>query len=314
VPSQISKDKIVTKVADFLDRFSTVLVCEVKDLPADYIHSIRKELRTIQSEVVCGKTTVITKAISLYMARDKAMAKAHTKESLTKLSDCIQNMHIFIIFTNSDVGKVTGITNKFIVEKQARSGAISPIEVILKAGPTGMDSSQIEYFQALKIQTKVIKNQLEIITDSKILVVGQKITLSEINLMKKFNIKPYKHMVQIRHILMNGKIYGADILKINDEYLQARVLAAIQNVAAFSMQAGLPNKASVTHVIANAFKNVMGLSSATGVNVKQISAAVAVAAVAPVKVEAKKEEKKAPKKVEPEPEEEEEGGFMDMFA
>jgi len=89
------------------------------------------------------------------MARDKAMAKAHTKESLTKLSDCIQNMHIFIIFTNSDVGKVTGITNKFIVEKQARSGAISPIEVILKAGPTGMDSSQIEYFQALKIQTKV---------------------------------------------------------------------------------------------------------------------------------------------------------------
>ena len=134
--------------------------------------------------------------------------------------------------------------------------------------------------------------------------------------MKKFNIKPYKHMVQIRNILMNGKIYGADILKINDEYLQARVLAAIQNVTAFSMQAGIPNKASVTHVIANAFKNIMGLSSASGVNVKQISAtvAVAVAAVAPVKVEAKKEEKKAPKKVEPEPEEEEEGGFMDMFA
>ena len=113
---------------------------------------------------------------------------------------------------------------------------------------------------------------------------------------------------------MNGKIYGADILKINDEYLQARVLAAIQNVTAFSMQAGIPNKASVTHVIANAFKNIMGLSSASGVNVKQISATVAVAAVAPVKVEAKKEEKKAPKKVEPEPEEEEEGGFMDMFA
>ena len=59
MPSQISKDKIVIKVADFLDRFSTVLVCEVKDLPADYIHSIRKELRTIQSEVVCGKTVII---------------------------------------------------------------------------------------------------------------------------------------------------------------------------------------------------------------------------------------------------------------
>lgn len=61
-----------------------------------------------------------------------------------------------IVFTSNDVSKVTQITKKYQVEKQAKVGSISPIEVILKAGPTGMDSSQIEMFQALKIQTKVI--------------------------------------------------------------------------------------------------------------------------------------------------------------
>jgi len=79
-----------------------------------------------------------------------------------------------IIFTNQDLGKITDITSKFLVEKQAKVGAVSPIEVTLQAGSTGMDSSQIEYFQALKIPTKVIKNQLEIITATKILIVGQK--------------------------------------------------------------------------------------------------------------------------------------------
>jgi large subunit ribosomal protein LP0 len=60
-----------------------------------------------------------------------------------------------IIFTNQDIGTITKITSKYKIEKQAKSGAISPIEVTLKAGPTGMDSSMIELFQALKIQTKV---------------------------------------------------------------------------------------------------------------------------------------------------------------
>jgi large subunit ribosomal protein LP0 len=64
-------------------------------------------------------------------------------------------MQVLMIFTNCELSKVTDITKKFIVEKQAKAGAISPINVTLPAGPTGMDSSQIEYFQALKIQTKV---------------------------------------------------------------------------------------------------------------------------------------------------------------
>ena len=51
-----------------------------------------------------------------------------------------------------------------------------------------------------------MRSQLEIVTSTKILTVGQKITLSEINLMKKFNIKPYKHQVQIEHILLNEKL------------------------------------------------------------------------------------------------------------
>jgi large subunit ribosomal protein LP0 len=222
-------------------------------------------------------------------------------------------MQTLIIFTNEEVSKVTDITSKFFVEKQAKTGAISPIEVTLQAGSTGMDSSQIEYFQALKIPTKVIKNQLEIVTSTKILTIGQKITMSEINLMKKFNIKPYKHFVQIMYIYMNGKVYDSAILKITNDYMKEKLTAGIRNVAAFSVATSITTKASAPHVISAAFRNILGLSLATGVEIAQAKNLVA-ASSAPAKEETKKEAKKEEKKKEPEPEPEEDiGGFGDIF-
>ena len=60
MPKQESKVKIYTKIHSFLDKYKQLLVCEIKDLPADMIHRIRKLLRDINSEVVCGKTVIIS--------------------------------------------------------------------------------------------------------------------------------------------------------------------------------------------------------------------------------------------------------------
>jgi large subunit ribosomal protein LP0 len=288
-----------------------IIVCEIKDLPADMVHRIRKDLRTINSEVVCGKTTVMNKAITTYIKAGD-FPSFHTIEGLTALNDKICNLQCLLIFTNEEVGKVTDITSKFIVEKQARIGSISPIEVIIPAGPTGMDSSQIEYFQALKIPTKVIKNQLEIVTATKILTVGAKITLSEINLMKKFNIKPYKHFVIITQIYMSGKLYDSGILKITEAYMKTVTERCIRNVAAFSLATGVTNRASAPHAIMNCFKTILGLSMNSKVDIPQTKLmSTAAPAAEPVKAAAPK---KAEKVKEPEPEPEEDaGGFGDLF-
>lgn len=253
----------------------------------------------------------MVKAFKHFVENEK-IPSFHNKDTLLELADKICSLQALLIFTNEDLGKVTEVTSKFIIEKQARTGAISPIEVTIPAGPTGMDSSQIEYFQALKIPTKVIKNQLEIVSATRILTVGAKITLSEINLMKRFNIKPYKHNVQIRHIYMSGKLYDEGILKITNDYMKAVTERCIKNVAAFSLATGVTNRASAPHAIISAFKNIVGLSLGTGVIIPQ--AANMTASAAPAQ-EAPKAEKKAEKKKEPEPEPEDEdaGGFGDLF-
>jgi len=55
------KKKTYGKVQTFIEQYRQVILCEIKDLPADMIHKIRKLLRNINSEVVCGKTVSLFK-------------------------------------------------------------------------------------------------------------------------------------------------------------------------------------------------------------------------------------------------------------
>jgi large subunit ribosomal protein LP0 len=311
-----NKVTVYTKTINYLNKYNTVILTEIKDMPANNIHKMRKQLRLIDSEALCGKTTVIEKAILAFV--EGKIPSFHKKETLLKLAEKLAGHQLSLIFTNKDLSDITKITDVFQVEKQSKVGAISPVEITLPAGPTGMDASQVEYFQNLRIQTKVVKNQLDIINPTKILTVGQKITLSEINLMNKFNIKPFRHRIEYVNIIINGVLYDTGILNINNEVLEKAVLKGIQNIAAFGLQTGISNKASAPHVIGKAFQNILGLSLGLNVEISQakgLKAAAAtpapVQAAAPVKETKKPEPKKEEKK--PEPEEDDDVGFGGLF-
>ena len=158
MPSKASlekKESVWKKIHDNLNKYKNVMVCQIKDLPANIVHKIRKLLRGINSEAVCGKSTVMSKSILAYAEETKKLPPHFTKEILTELSQKLAGLQNMLIFTNNSLDEITKITNQFIIEKQAKPGQLSPIEVLIPAGPTGMDANQIEYFQALKIPTKV---------------------------------------------------------------------------------------------------------------------------------------------------------------
>ena len=216
------------------------------------------------------------------------------KKALDEFVEAMPGLHLLLIFTNKDIAEISNITAKYVIEKQAKPGQLSPVEVIIPAGPTGMDSSQIDYFQALKIPTKVSRNQLEITTATKILHVGQKITLSEINLMKKFNIKPYRHQMKIKKLLLNGKCYGEEILKVTDDYMKTKLEQGIKNILGFSLASHVPTPASAPHIISNAFRNICALSLGTNVLIDATKGMKE----APKKKEEKPKQEKKPKKEE----------------
>ena len=307
MPKKDNKVHVYNKTQEFFKKYKNIVIADVKDISTDKIQKIRHEIISLgETETLCGKTTVIQKAIHDMKEAAKGDLPKHLPEkALEDFVEAMPGIHLLVIFTNKDIAEISNITAKYIIEKQAKPGQISPVEIIIPAGPTGMDSSQIDYFQALKIPTKVMRNQLEITTATKILTVGQKITLSEINLMKKFNIKPYKHQMKIKKLLLNGKLYGEEILKVTNDYMKTKLEQGIKNVLGFSLAAHIPTQASAPHMISNAFRNICALSLGTNVLIDATKNMKDVPKEAPKKEEKPKKEE-APKKEEKPPVEDEE--------
>ena len=303
MPKKANKVHVYEKTQEFFKKYKNIVIADVKDISTDKIQKIRHEIISLgQTETLCGKTTVIQKSLKEMVEASKGDLPKHLpKKALDEFVEAMPGLHLLLIFTNKDIAEISNITAKYVIEKQAKPGQLSPVEVIIPAGPTGMDSSQIDYFQALKIPTKVSRNQLEITTATKILHVGQKITLSEINLMKKFNIKPYKHQMKIKKLLLNGKCYGEEILKVTDDYMKTKLEQGIKNILGFSLASHVPTPASAPHIISNAFRNICALSLGTNVLIDATKGMKE----APKKKEEKPKQEEKPKKEEKPPEEEE---------
>jgi len=94
---------------------------------------------------------------------------------------------------------------------------------------------------------------------------------------------------------MNGKLYGEAILKITPDYMKQKLEQGIRNIAAFSIKTGITTRASAPHVIAHAFKNILGLSLSTGLEISQAKGLLA-AASAPVKKEEPKKKRRTKEK------------------
>ena len=308
MPKKDNKVHVYDKTQEFFKKYKNIIIADVKDISTDKIQKIRHEIISLgETETLCGKTTVIQKSLHDMKEAAKGDLPKHLPiKELEEFIEAMPGIHLLLIFTNRDIAEIASITGKYVIEKQAKPGQISPVEIIIPAGPTGMDSSQIDYFQALKIPTKVMRNQLEITTATKILTVGQKITLSEINLMKKFNIKPYKHQMKIKKLLLNGKLYGEEILKVTDDYMKTKLEQGIKNILGFSLAAHVPTQASAPHVISNAFRNICALSLGTNVLIDATKNMKDAPKEAPKKEKEEKPKKVEPKKEEKPPEEDEE--------
>jgi len=187
--------------------------------------------------------------------------------------------------------------------------------VWIKAGPTGLDPKQTGFFQNLSIQTKIVKTQIEIVADKKIVNAGQKIETSHAALLDKLKIRPFHYKMDVKCVYDQGQIFDASILDITSEDIVASFKKTIADVAAISMESGYLTKPAIPHLLANAFKNLAAVSFETDFSFKQAEkmkkAAKEAVIVAPVGGQAAPKDADKPK--EEEKEEEIDADMGDLF-
>merc|ERR1719156_409949 len=117
----------------------------------------------------------------------------HPDAGLDKLRAAIQGNIGFIFATNCTLDDVREVLKKHTRLSAAKSGQVSNVALNLPAGPTGMDPSQTNFFQALNIGTKIVKGQIELSSEFQILKIGEKVGASAAVLLQKLSIRPFEY-------------------------------------------------------------------------------------------------------------------------
>merc|ERR1719263_2384456 len=183
----------------------------------------------------------------------------HPDAGMDKLRAIMVGNIGFIFATNSSLDEIREVISQYKVMSAAKAGQVSLVDWRIPSGPTGMDPSQTNFFQALNIATKIVKGQIELVSEYQILKIGEKVSASQQVLLTKLGIRPFEYGMMVQQVYQDASVFSAAVLDIKPEELIAKFCVGIANMAAFSRELGIPTEAGVPHALGNAFKNVAAL-------------------------------------------------------
>jgi len=250
----LSKDKkkeYFIKMTRMLSTYDKVFVVGVDNVGSQQMNLTRKNMRG-KAEILMGKNTLMRKVLADFLEANPGHFYQHIEHKMSG--------NVGFVFTNYDLPKVRDMILANRVPAPARIGAISPVDVVVPAGPTGCDPGQTSFFQVLQIPTKIVKGQIEITNPVNLIKKGEKVGSSEAALLTKLNIKPFSYGLAIDCIFDNGSQFSVDVLDIDEAQIFAKFSFALSTVAALSLQIAYPTQASLPHSIGNAFKTLVAVA------------------------------------------------------
>jgi len=293
MPKRTKKQMKSARWNDFQEaacKYTKCLFVEVDNVTSKQISVMRKELRAIDAKMVMGKNTHLKAAIAdLTQEPDP---KIHGDDYEERKANYKPRPHLNIIrdqlvgntgliFTNGDLSAIKEILDTHVRAAPAKVGALAPKDVIVPAGPTGMDPKQTQFFQALNIQTKIVKAQIEIVNPVTVILAEDKISASQAALLDKLKICPFEYKMNIRSFMEGGKLFNAKVLSITAEDILGSFTQNATNLTSISLASGYVIPSAVPHMIINAFKNLAGAAIAADYDFPQLAAIKAAAAAAP---------------------------------
>eukprot|EP00455_Lapot_gusevi_P021484 TRINITY_DN2253_c0_g1_i1.p2 TRINITY_DN2253_c0_g1~~TRINITY_DN2253_c0_g1_i1.p2 ORF type:complete len:314 (+),score=151.20 TRINITY_DN2253_c0_g1_i1:113-1054(+) len=251
------KSEYFQKLTDLLNENKTCIIVNADNVGSNQLQKVRLLLRKDpKAFMLMGKNT---------MARNCIRKVASENPKVEKILPFVRG-NIGFVFTNDDAKAVRDACLSVKVPAAAKAGSIAPCDVMVPAGPTGLDPGQTAFFQSMNIATKIVKGSVEIVSDVNLIKKGDKVGTSEVSLLSKLNIKPFSFGLQIVKIYEDGATYDSNVLDLTESDLFSKFFNGVSKVAAISLKIGYPTLASLPHSFARGFLNLVALAVSTEYN------------------------------------------------
>jgi len=149
-------------MTELLTTYKNIMLCNIDHVGSKQMQQIRISLRG-KGCMLMGKKTLMRKIIKdqINSGNEKLKALLEPNNLLVKNTG--------LIFCNDDLVGVRKLIEGNKVPAPAKANSLAQCDVVIPAGPTGMDPGQTAFFQALNIPTKILKGAVEIVSDVNLL-------------------------------------------------------------------------------------------------------------------------------------------------
>lgn len=273
------KNAYLAKLQQLVENTPLTLIINVDNVGSKQLQHVRGALRG-SCIILMGKNTMIRKSLRqrIDVLTEEGLDTTLNPKSIefknqingnadkiscwtNLLQNVNGNMGFIFCQTEDSLEKARGAIDEYVVPAMAKAGTVAQCDVFLPAGPTVMEPSQTSFFQTLNIATKIVKGHIEILSETKVCIAGEKVSLSAQALLTKMNRKPFEYGIQIVSVYQGGSVFPAAVLDIDDSTLITKFLTGVSHVAAFGRCIGVPTEAGLPHMVRKAFKNVVALCS-----------------------------------------------------
>jgi large subunit ribosomal protein L10 len=246
------KMQMYQQIQELPNKYKVIALVRMEKVRSSQLLPLRKKFKG-EVEIISIKDKVAQKSLSTLKI-----------PGIEKLAEKLVGQCV-LMFTNMSPIKLNILLGKNKIMMAARGGDKASIDVVIKAGNTGITPGPIlTDFKESGVSTKIDQGTIWITKDSVAAKKGDTITTKLATLLSKLDVKPVEAGIVLNSALEDKIVYNQDELTVDLEKYRTAFAQAHQEALSLSIEIGYVTKENVNIILSRAAQQARSLAVESG--------------------------------------------------
>lgn len=233
------------EISKLVSQYKIIGIADLKDFPSNLLQKVKKNVED-----------AVFKVTSKNVLKKVLESKGH-KDIVEKLPN-----QPILMLTNKNAFELYGAIKKSKARSKAKIGMISPIDIVVPEGDTGLPPGPaLSDLKKVGIKAQVRGATIFVPTDTVIAKAGSVINSDIVSTLSKLDIKPVELVLDVVLVKEDGMIYSKDVLDIDADTIILQIATAARQAVGLGIEIGYICKETVEPMIEKAEREAKALDA-----------------------------------------------------
>ena len=233
------------EISKLVSQYKIIGIADLKDFPSNLLQKVKKNVED-----------AVFKVTSKNVLKKVLESKGH-KDIVEKLPN-----QPILMLTNKNAFELYGAIKKSKARSKAKIGMISPIDIVVPEGDTGLPPGPaLSDLKKVGIKAQVRGATIFVPNDTVIAKAGSVINSDIVSTLSKLDIKPVELVLDVVLVKEDGMIYSKDVLDIDADTIILQIATAARQAVGLGIEIGYICKETVEPMIEKAEREAKALDA-----------------------------------------------------